>query len=60
MMRSAEQSADLKQALKHDPATPELRAAADSLEGDEALQECADGLDTATPGSVVAEQLKAD
>jgi hypothetical protein len=58
MQATPEQSADLKMALKHDPATPELRAAAASLEGDEAFAECASGLDTAAPGSVIAEHLR--
>jgi hypothetical protein len=57
MQDTPEQSADLKMALKHDPATPELRAAMDSLEGDESYAECVAGLDAATPGSVIAELL---
>lgn len=57
MQETADESAELKQALKHDPATPELRAAANSLEGHEAYFECVDGLDTATPGSWAAEQM---
>lgn len=57
LQETAEQSADLKQALKHDPVTDELRAAADSPEGDEAVDECRRGYDTATPGSWVAEVL---
>jgi hypothetical protein len=58
--RSAGESADLKQALKHDPVTPELRALADSLEGDEAVAEVLGGWDTAAPGSYVAEVIAAE
>jgi hypothetical protein len=54
---TAEESADLKMALKRDPETPELRAAADSLEGDEAHAEVTEGRDYAVPGSVIANEL---
>jgi hypothetical protein len=57
MKDTPEQSADLKMALKHDPVTPELIAAAEihPLEGDEAYFEVADGLDTCAPESWVAQ-----
>jgi hypothetical protein len=54
-----QESADLKQALKHDPETPELaaEAAAFPIEAEEALSEVTRRLDTATPGSWVANVL---
>jgi hypothetical protein len=59
MKDTAEKSADLKQALKHDAVTDELRAEAEAhpQEADEAVHEAATGLDPATPGSWVAEIL---
>ena len=56
MKETAEESAELKMALKHDPETPALAAEAEShpQEADEALFEVEAGLDTAAPGSWVA------
>jgi hypothetical protein len=55
MKETAEQSADLKQALKKQIETPELaaEAAAYPLEAEEALSEVKLRLDTAIPGSWV-------
>ena len=59
MKPTAEQSADLKMALKHDPATDHLRAEAEvhPLEADEACAEVTAGLDSCAPESWVAEVL---
>jgi len=59
MKDTAEQSAELKMALKHDPETSLLRAEAERhpLEADEALLEVETGLDTAHPESWVARLL---
>jgi hypothetical protein len=59
MKDTAEESADLKMALKHDPVTDELRAEAVTfpLEADDAYFEVKEGRDHLTPGSWVAEQL---
>lgn len=56
MKDTAEQSAELKLALKHDPSSPALRAEARAhpLELDEACVEVERGLDDAHPASVVA------
>lgn len=56
MKETANESAELKQALKHDPETPHLAAEAEAnpLEGDEAYFEVLEGRDTAEPGSWVA------
>jgi hypothetical protein len=55
MRDTAKESADLKQALKHEPVTDELRAQAEAhpLEAEEAIQDTETGLDPATPGSWV-------
>lgn len=60
MKETAEQSADLKMALKHDPVTDHLRAEAKafSLEADEAYFEVLDGLDTCAPDSWIAEEMR--
>lgn len=54
---TADESAELKQALKHDPITVELRrmAAENPVEADEAVLECEQGYDTYSPDSWVAE-----
>jgi hypothetical protein len=54
-----QESADLKQALKHDPETPELAAEAQAfpLEADEAVIEVEQGLATCSPGSWVANRI---
>lgn len=59
MKDTAAESAELKMALKHDPVTPELEAEAQAfpVEADEACSEVEDGLDTASPGSWVANQM---
>ena len=61
MKDTAAESAELKQALKRDPVTDELRAEAEAfpLEADEAIAEVEAGHDTAAPGSWVAEQTHA-
>lgn len=61
MKATAEQSAELKMALKHDRVTPLLEAEAMShlAEVDEAIEEVRNGWDTAEPGSWVAEYLAA-
>lgn len=53
---TAEESADLKMALKHDPVTPALAAEAVAfpVESEEALREVEEGHDTAAPGSWAA------
>jgi hypothetical protein len=55
MKATAEESADLKMALKHDPISPALRAEAlrFPLETDEAMEEVLSGRDTCAPGSWV-------
>lgn len=60
MKPTADESAELKMALKHDPCSDALRAeaAAFPLEADEALQEVQRGLDIADPGSWVAQELE--
>jgi hypothetical protein len=57
---TAEQSAALKMALKHDPMTPELEQEAKRfpLEADEAFFEVQNGHDTCHPDSWVAEQSR--
>jgi hypothetical protein len=59
MKATAEQSAELMQALKHDPVTDALRAEAEAFpaEAAEALANVEGGLDEASPDSWVAEQL---
>lgn len=59
MKATAEESADLKMALKHDPETPELAAEAARFgaEAGEALWECEQGLDIAAAGSWVANRV---
>ncbi len=61
MKDTAEQSAELKMALKRDPESAVLAAEAEAfpVEADEALTECEQGWDTATPGSWVARRLEA-
>jgi hypothetical protein len=61
MKNTAEESADLKIALKHKPWTPELEAEAKDfpLEADEAYFEVVDGWDTCTPDSWVAREIAA-
>lgn len=51
-----QESADLKQSLKHAPVSPQLVAEAEAfpLEADEAYFEVVDGSDTCEPGSWVA------
>lgn len=58
MKETAGGSADIKMALKHDPATKELRSEIDTLECDEAVNEVEQGWDTCHSQSVVAELLK--
>ena len=60
MKDTAEQSADLKQALKKQPVTDELRAEAEAfpLEADEACAEVREAHDFCTPDSWVAEQVE--
>lgn len=61
MKDTAEESAELKMALKHNPITPELcqEAQLHPVEADEAYQEVFDGRDTRTPGSWVDQMLTA-
>src|SRR3954454_5970703 len=60
MKKTATQSAALKQALKKDPVTDELRAEAEAfpLEADEACAEVREARDFCTPDSWVAEQVE--
>jgi hypothetical protein len=60
MKTTAEESADLKMALKHDPRTQALDTEAETfpLEADEAVQEVEDGRDDCHPKSWVAEALR--
>lgn len=55
----AAESAELKQALKHDPCTPalELLARENPCEADEAYYEVREGRDTAHPESWASKQL---
>lgn len=59
---TAEQSADLKMALKHDPVTDELRekAACFPIEADEAVSEVLAGHDTCLAASWVSDQIGDD
>lgn len=59
MKQTAAESAELKQALKHDPETPTLAAEAEAhpLEADEAVDEVERGLDDAHPESWVAREM---
>ena len=59
MKVTAEESATLKMALKHDPVTPFLRAEAEAFpaEADEACSDVENGHDTAAVGSWVEEVL---
>ena len=60
MKPNADESADLKMALKHDRWTPELHAEAlaHPLEADEAIEDVRSGLDTAAPDSWVERVLR--
>ena len=59
MKPTANESADLMQALKHDPVTGALRdeAKAFPVEADQAIADVEGGLDTAHPQSWVAEWI---
>jgi hypothetical protein len=61
MKNTAEESANLKMALKHDPWTPELEAETYSfpLEAEEAYSDVAEGWDTCHPDSWVAREMAA-
>ena len=60
MKASAAESAELKMALKHEPASPALQreAVLFPLEAEEAIADVRAGLDLATPGSWVAVELE--
>lgn len=59
MKDTADESAELKMALKHDAETPELAAEAERhpQEADEAIQDVENGYDTAAPDSWVASRI---
>lgn len=62
MKDTAEESAELKQRLKHDPNTQELEDEAERfpLEAAEAIDEVERGLEEAEPGSWVAARVGLD
>lgn len=62
MKDTAEESAVLKQRLKHEPLTPELEREVEDhpQEAEEAVWEVEEGYDICSPGSYVAQELKGD
>lgn len=60
MKDTQDESAALKQALKHSPMTPELKAEAEIhfSEAEEALQEVKEGYESCSPSSWVAHELE--